>query len=196
MRYQGSEARSLDFAERGQLGRNARPQAQAGPSLEVVEGAGLDARVRRGASQEFWTKVRIAVVAFSTLMVLGFARVALYSATLSTLQVNQSMRTQIRTARSTENDLKVTTSMLSSSSRIERIATQNYGMALASATVSEQGTSDEVSGSTSGSTSTEAGAGESYDEGSDQTYDESTVSYDESSDVTYDEAAETSSEAA
>ena len=185
MRNQGSEAHSLDCAERGQLGRDARRQGYAGPTLEVVEGAGLDAQARRGVSAGFRAKVRLAAVAFATLMVLGFARVSLYTATLGTLQVNESMRTQIRSARSTENDLKVTTAMLSSDSRIARIASQNYGMTLSGQMSSNLGTNAEHSTSTSTSGSTEAGATESdvesYDEASyDETYESS---YDESDEV-------------
>lgn len=152
MRYQGSEARSLDAAERGQLGRNAR--RQGAPSFDVVEGRGLDARVRRGISPQFRACVAMAAIAIVCILLGAFARVVITTAAAGTLTANEELRTEIRDARSTEKDLRVTSAMLSSESRIERIATQNYGMTRAGDTSSEQGAVDEVSGSTSTSGST------------------------------------------
>ena len=152
MRYQGSEARSLDAAERGQLGRNAR--RQGAPSFDVVEGRGLDARVRCGVSPQFRARVTVAAVLIACVLLVDFARVVIMTAAAGTVSANEELRTEIRDARSTEKDLRVTSAMLSSESRIERIATQNYGMTRAGDTSSEQGVVDKVSGSTSTSGST------------------------------------------
>lgn len=128
MRYQGSEARSLETAERRRSQQTIERMPQRRPQLEVVEGAGLDARVREGVSPEFVLKVRAALVAFAVFVALCFARVALYSATQSLLVANEVVRSEIQTAQALKSDLEVTSSMLASPSRIERIATQNYGM--------------------------------------------------------------------
>ena len=51
MMYTGSEAYRLDASE------GALNQRRARPSFEVVEGAGLDARVRRGVSASFLARI-------------------------------------------------------------------------------------------------------------------------------------------
>ena len=58
--------------------------------------------------------------------VLGY--VALTTATVSQLQQTASLKEDIVSATATNNDLQIERSVLSSSSRIDRIATQNYGM--------------------------------------------------------------------
>ncbi|MBQ3266679.1 MAG: hypothetical protein IJI16_07505 [Atopobiaceae bacterium] len=124
MSYAGSEAVSLAYAERSQ----AYERAALRPAFEVVNGAGLDARVRQGVSDDFITKVRIALVAVVTVVVLGACRIGICAMTLTTLQSNSALRAEIKQAQALETDLKVTSSLLSDSSRIDRIATQNYGM--------------------------------------------------------------------
>lgn len=73
--------------------------------------------------------VRVALVA-AAICALGFARVAISTATVSALQANESLESQVGDATALYNDLKASKSALSSVSRIERIATQNYGMVL------------------------------------------------------------------
>ena len=126
MRHQGSEAYSVETAERGRRYASAAPR----PSFEVVSGGGLDARVRQGVSAEFVTRVRAVLLAAALLFVLGVARVALTSATVVVLQDNSALKTQIEEAQTLSSDLRIERSVLSSNSRISRIATQNYGMAL------------------------------------------------------------------
>ena len=63
-------------------------------------------------------------------LALGACRVALSTATVSTLQANSALRSQIKEAQTLNEDLQVEKSVLSSSSRISRMATQNYGMTL------------------------------------------------------------------
>ena len=127
MRYQGSEAYWMETAE---------PRRELAPepgraSLEVVEGGGLDARVRRGVSARFLARFRVALLAVAVLFVLGAARVALTSGTVRLLQENSSLKTQISEVEASSSDLKIARSVLSSNSRIARIATQNLGMVLA-----------------------------------------------------------------
>ena len=87
--------------------------------FEVVRGGGLDAQVRQGVSP-----------------------------TVSQLQQTASLREDIVSATATNNDLQIERSVLSSSSRIDRIATQNYGMVYPtssdSITVGESGNFDEA----------------------------------------------------
>ena len=75
------------------------------PSFEVVEGAGLDARVREGVSPAFLLRVRVVLIAVAIFIVLGLARVALYSATVSSLTANEDLRTQIASAQATKSDI-------------------------------------------------------------------------------------------
>lgn len=127
MRYQGSEAQRLETAER-RRSQHTVERMPLRPSFEVVEGAGLDARVREGVSPEFLLRVRVVLIAVAIFIVLGLARVALYSVTVSSLTANEDLRTQIASAQATKSDLQISASTLSSSTRIDRIATQNYGM--------------------------------------------------------------------
>ena len=126
MRYQGSEAYKLDWAER----RRERREAQSAPSFEVVSGGGLDARARAGVSPQFVARVRAVVLVAAALIVLGMARVALSSATVSLLSANSELSAQVEETQSINEQLRIQRSALASNSRISRIATQNYGMVL------------------------------------------------------------------
>lgn len=127
MRYGSSEAYSLDGYDRRHEGR----QASARPSFDVYEGGGLDARVRQGVTPQFLAWIRRAALVGALIVAMGFVRVALSTATVSALNANEQLETQIDDATALYNDLKVSKSTLSSASRIERIASQNYGMVLA-----------------------------------------------------------------
>lgn len=140
MRYQGSEAYSMDVAER----RRERLEQQAAPSFEVVSGGGLDARARAGVSPLFVARVRAVLVLAACLVALGMARVALSSATVSLLSANSELSSQVEEAQVTNEQLRVQRSVLSSNSRISRIATQNYGMVLPSEFVTVDLTEDEA----------------------------------------------------
>ena len=126
MRYQGSEAYSMDVAER----RQERLERQAAPSFEVVTGGGLDALARSGVSPSFVARVRLVLVVAVALVVLGMARVGITAATVSLLSANSELDAQIEQTSDLNDQLRVQRSILSSSSRISRIATQNYGMVL------------------------------------------------------------------
>lgn len=125
MRYQGSEARRLETAERR---RSQQRTIERISSFEVLEGAGLDAKIRQGVSPLFMRRVRMVLIAAAIFIVLGLARVALYSATLGSLMANENLRSEIETAQATNIDLEMNMTTLSNASRIDRIATQNYGM--------------------------------------------------------------------
>lgn len=152
MMYTGSEAYRLDASE------GALNQRRARPSFEVVEGAGLDAQVRRGVSASFLARIRIAAVVAVILAVIGLARVGVFAATVSVLSENTTMRSDLKEARSTEDELKIERSVLSSSSRIDRIATQNYGMVRADST-------EQMSACSAAAAASDSSAS---DEGSDQ----------------------------
>lgn len=128
MRYQGSEAYNMDVAER----RRERLEQQAAPSFEVVTGGGLDARVRAGVSPTFVARLRAALVAFAVVLAVGMVRVGIASATVALLSANTTLSAQIDEATSLNEQLRVQRSVLSSNSRISRIASQNYGMVLTS----------------------------------------------------------------
>lgn len=131
MRYRGSEAFDLD--REGALGR---PRAGEDSSLVVVEGGHLDAEARRGVSREFLRRARIAVVAVVVLCALGALRVALTAGTVTLLQNDLELRSQIEEARDLNEDLRAERSLLSSGKRITSIATEVYGMVYNPATTS------------------------------------------------------------
>lgn len=120
--YQGSEAVRLDVSEGALAQRSPRR------SFEVVEGRGLDARARQGLSPAFVRRAKIAVAVVVAVMALAVVRLGMFAATVSVLSDNASMRTELKSARATQDELRVERSVLSSSSRIERIATKAYGM--------------------------------------------------------------------
>lgn len=141
MRYQGSEAYSMEATER----RRERLERQAAPSFEVVTGGGLDARVRAGVSATFVAKVRAVLAVAAVLIVLGMARVGIAAATVSLLSSNSALSSQIEEVSSLNEQLRVQRSVLSSNARITRIATQNYGMVLTGDAVTvDLGSADEA----------------------------------------------------
>ena len=125
--YMGSEAYNLDVPVSG------RPHHSSRPSFEVVEGRGLDAQVRQGVSPQFLSKVKVFAVVALVVAAIAVCRVAIFSSAVGTLANNTSMRTELKQAQSDQNDLRIERSVLSSTSRIERIATQTYGMVSAGA---------------------------------------------------------------
>ena len=102
----GSEA----VARTTQFEHEYAPEQSTRSSFEVVPGGGLDADARRGVSSQFIQRVS--------------------TATVSTLQSNNVIRNEMRATTATNDSLRVSRSLLASTTRIERIATQNYGMTL------------------------------------------------------------------
>ena len=143
MMYQGSEAVRLDY-----LGE-ATPRREQRTSFEVVEGAGLDHLERRGVSPQFIANLKLAAAVCVALVVLCVARIGVYSMAVGTLASNESMRSELKQTVALEDDLRIQRSVLSSTQRIDRIATQSYGMVAANGaeklSVSDSaGTADEA----------------------------------------------------
>lgn len=106
------------------------PEQSTRTSFEVVPGGGLDADARRGVSSQFIQRVKLIAVAAALFLTLGVVRIGISTATVSTLQANNVIRNEMRATTATNDSLCVSRSLLASTTRIERIATQNYGMTL------------------------------------------------------------------
>lgn len=124
MTYMGTEAYDLD-ASRGAFA------PQGARSFETIEGAGLDARERAGVSRQVLSTLKVLAVVAAVFMALSAARVGVFTYAATILSQNSTMRSELKEARSLQDDLRVQRSVLSSASRIDRIATQSYGMVLA-----------------------------------------------------------------
>lgn len=124
MSYRGSAALRLDNA---QVREQRAPEREA-PAFEVIEGGGLDARARRGVGDLFLSRVRLGVIAVCAVVAIGGLRVTLSAATVSALASANDLRTQVSAAEDANAALQIERSADSSSQRITRIATQNYGM--------------------------------------------------------------------
>ena len=122
----GSEA----VARTIQFEHEYAPEQRTRSSFEVVPGGGLDADARRGVSSQFIQRVKLIAVAAALFLTLGVVRVGISTATVSTLQSNNAIRNEMRATTATNDSLRVSRSLLASTTRIERIATQNYGMTL------------------------------------------------------------------
>ena len=107
-----------------------RQQPVASPSFEVVPGGGLDSHARRGVSTQFISAVMTVVLAFALIFTIGVGRVVLSTMTVSKLQANNETRTALRQMTAENDNLRISRSLLSSNTRIEKIATQRYGMKL------------------------------------------------------------------
>ena len=156
MSYQGSAAYKL-----GPVAPERRHE-QERPSFDVVEGGGLDARVREGVSTGYLALARNAVIAAAVLVALGLCRVGLSVATMELLESTTEIRTQISELEDDNAQLDITYSILASSSRITRIATQNLGMVLAEdrVTVTVDLSSDEADAAEEADGEAVSGAGE------------------------------------
>ena len=129
MGYWGSEAFDLDVVE----GRHPRQDRGRAP-FEVVEGGGLDARARRGVSSQFVAAFRVTLCLIAAVFVLGGSRVLISTATVRVLEANLGISQSIEETKVANENLQIVRSSLCRSSRIDRIATQNYGMVFATST--------------------------------------------------------------
>ena len=127
----GSEARNLNSTY---APSERNPQRQAHAPFEVVEGGGLDAQARRGVSPTFLARFKLAMAIGLALVAIGLGRVALTAATVSNMTESQSLESDLEAAQSENSNLKIERSVLSASSRIELIATENYGMVRSTST--------------------------------------------------------------
>ena len=124
MRREGSEAYRMDAPAYG-VGASGRE------SFVAVEGGRLDAEARSGVRPLF-VRVAACVVAVALAsFALGGVAVSLTSGTVSMLQENNVLSSQIKSERSLNGDLRIERSLLSRSERITQIATQNLGMVYA-----------------------------------------------------------------
>ena len=122
--------RSEAVARTTQFEHEYAPEQSTRTSFEVVPGGGLDADARRGVSSQFIQRVKLIAVAAALFLTLGVVRIGISTATVSTLQANNVIRNEMRATTATNDSLRVSRSLLASTTRIERIATQNYGMTL------------------------------------------------------------------
>lgn len=175
MSYTGSEATRLDVYR----GESLQQQRQA--TLRTVAGEGADARARAGVTSEFLAKYKAFLVVVAIVGVLCVARVGTFALAAGIMADNATMRTQIEESTTLANQLRIQRSVLSSTSRIDRIATQTYGMVAAdsaeqmtagaaSAAAEQQadGQTDEVTDATSGQASDEAADAASSAKSSDE----------------------------
>ena len=100
-------------------------------SFVTVEGGGLDARVREGVSATLTRTVGVVIAAALTLFTVGTLSVATTSATVAVLEGNSKTSSDIKALEMENDDLRIACSILSSSDRVHRIATQNLGMTYA-----------------------------------------------------------------
>ena len=121
MMYQGNAAYQLETQRTWDV-PVSRP-------LSVYEG-GAERTRRERASQT--SLVGLAAALLVSLAVLGGVRVALTAATVSSLRELDVAQSTVATARETRSQLMVERSVLSSADRIQKIATENYGMVYAS----------------------------------------------------------------
>ncbi len=175
MSYTGSEATRLDVYR----GESLQQQRQA--TLRTVAGEGADARARAGVTSEFLAKYKAFLVVVAIVGVLCVARVGTFALAAGIMADNATMRTQIEESTTLANQLRIQRSVLSSTSRIDRIATQTYGMVAAdsaeqmtagaaSAAAEQQadGQTDEVTDATSEQASDEAADAASSAKSSDE----------------------------
>ncbi len=100
------------------------------PYLELVEGTRTLERSR--AQVQSWTGIiQAVVIAVVTLILVGIARVGIYTATVNVLQESSQLRSEIRDAQALSGSLEVEGTRLASIDRIGSIATDTYGMVLA-----------------------------------------------------------------
>jgi cell division protein FtsL len=124
MAYRGNAAYQLDFEQ----------QAWEIPArgLSVHEGGATSARPHVDPMADLFMVAKAVIVLTVMLFVLGGARVALTAQTVSVLKEVSVAEATLDGAYDTRTELRVERSALSSADRIQRIATENYGMVYAS----------------------------------------------------------------
>lgn len=120
MRTSAAEARYEQVAP--------RPSTHERPNLEVLSGSGLDSLARAGVGRAFLHNAKLIAAIVLTVCALGLVRVGIFAMSAGVLNATATIRSQVEDARVTESNLQIEHSTLSSSGRIDRIATQNYGM--------------------------------------------------------------------
>ncbi len=108
-------------------------ERERSPRISVVPGRGAAAPAQ-SLNPHVVTAAKIAAVVFLLLALVGFARVAISAATVSTSLESRELSAQIETARTEGSNLEVTQSTLSNPTRIKSEAGA-LGMAAASEVV-------------------------------------------------------------
>ena len=121
MAYLGSTAYQLDPSRQAW-------EAPARRQLEVHEGGRRAARSREASAPSHVAVVVAAIVLSVFLAVLGLARVALTVQNVVLLQDLNVAESTVEQAYDMRTELQIERSALTSADRIQRIATQNYGM--------------------------------------------------------------------
>lgn len=122
--------------------------------LSVHQGGGLDARFDSEAMSSLAKVIKIAIAATFIFVVFGGARVALTTQTVQALQNVREVRDTLADATDMQTQLQIERSALLSSDRIQKIATESYGMVYAS----EVDTISIDAGQTQGSPSADSAA--------------------------------------
>ncbi|MEG1512445.1 MAG: cell division protein FtsL [Raoultibacter sp.] len=99
--------------------RNPRPQR--GVQVRVVPGRGKTTH-QNALSPQIIVIAKIGAAALLVLALIGFARIALVSATVTTALASEEVAAQIATVRSASNDLEVAQSHLSNPSYVKQAA--------------------------------------------------------------------------
>ncbi|MDI9589724.1 MAG: hypothetical protein QM302_01515 [Acidobacteriota bacterium] len=123
MAYQGSAAYRIDAYQDAWGTPVRRP-------LSVHEG-GQGRLARTNAPASASALVRVALTLGLAFGILGGVRVALTTVTVNLLREVATAQATVEQAQVTRTELQVERSALSSADRIQRIATENYGMAYA-----------------------------------------------------------------
>lgn len=126
MSYRGTQAARIDYANRAW-----EYEVVERPHFDVVEGGGADARVRSGVTSDFVAAVRLVALIVAAFVILGSIRVALTSATVTLLRSNLTVQADIAKAEDLNSALRIERSVLANTTRIMRIATENYDMVYA-----------------------------------------------------------------
>ena len=100
--------------------------------LSVHQGGGLDARTDNEAMSSLAKLIKVGIVITVLFAVLGGVRVALTAETVTLLEQVRTARDTVAAATDTRTELQIERSALLSSDRIQRIATESYGMVYAS----------------------------------------------------------------
>jgi cell division protein FtsL len=145
--YQGSLAYQLDGSQ------NAW-EAPERSSYTLLQGGNRDALVRQDATSALSAFVKVALTLAVVFTVLGCVRVALTAETVNLLRDINVAESTVKRARETRTELSVERSALSSTDRIQRIATENYDMVYATdvdiISVTEDEMADEFDGESEG----------------------------------------------
>lgn len=100
--------------------------------LSVHQGGGLDIRSNAEAMSSLFRIIKIAIVLTTVFAVLGGVRVALTTQTVTLLEQVREAKTTLANETDTQTELQIERSALLSSDRIQKIATESYGMVYAS----------------------------------------------------------------